>query len=199
MNNLCTTGSFPRVESVHWRSSGLLGCLLSWRQVTSTCCQRSARCTASCSCWHHMYAFTSSSSRACVSSISCKGAVRKRGRPNMSADGCQQPAWTGQAFSYLMHHPSASSGEHSHDVCANLVPVQHTQNVCLAFQPASQPCTAQLTLQGNHRPWPAWAMLLLLQAIRSDCVAYVGIGIGRETVQGCCARGKSWSNHSVSI
>jgi hypothetical protein len=29
----------------------------------------------------------------------------------MSADGCQRPTWTGQAFSYLMHHPSASSGK----------------------------------------------------------------------------------------
>jgi hypothetical protein len=53
---------------------------------------------------------------ACVSSTSFKGAARIRCRPNMSADGCQQPAWTGQAFSYLMHHPSASSGEHDHNL-----------------------------------------------------------------------------------
>lgn len=28
----------------------------------------------------------------------------------MAADGSQLPAWTGQAFSYLMHHPASSAG-----------------------------------------------------------------------------------------
>ena len=44
--------------------------------------------------------------------LSAKGVASGARRLTMAQDGCQRPAWTGQAFSYLPHGPSkpAQSG-----------------------------------------------------------------------------------------
>lgn len=116
VNTLARQGPMCNPANLHWwRSSAAL---LSWRQVPRPRCHE--RSGVHChpllpDCrLHHMYAFARPSPHNCCYRLSCVSALRTRDSPSMSADGCQKPAWTGQAFSYLMHHPNASSGELTH-------------------------------------------------------------------------------------
>lgn len=171
--------------------------LLSWHQVTSTC-SRGALPVYCCS--HHMYVFTSPSSRAGISSISCRGAVRTiRGRPSMSADGCQQPAWTGQAFSYLMHHPSASSGERVH---------YYVRSGCLCG--ACNMSAWPLTKPAVHAALHSFCRATIDRGQRGRCCScsrqsgqtmffLCALALAAETVQDCCASDKLCNDNFVSI